>query len=78
MRPTDHAESDHDVVAEVALADEFSASALVPDAAVGYAAVGFWKSACPKTAIPVSSMRIALSVAESANAVPAHTTATTI
>ena len=40
MRPTDHAESDHDTVAEVALADAFASSALVPDAAVGYAAVG--------------------------------------
>jgi hypothetical protein len=40
MRPTDHAESDQEVVAEVALADEFASSALVPDAAVGYAAVG--------------------------------------
>jgi hypothetical protein len=40
MRPTDHAESDHDTDAEVALADELASSALVPEAAVGYAAVG--------------------------------------
>jgi hypothetical protein len=40
MRPTDHAESDQEVVTEVALADELASSALVPEAAVGYAAVG--------------------------------------
>ena len=42
VRPTDQAESDHDIVAEVALADAFAPSAIVPDAAVGYAAVGTW------------------------------------
>ncbi len=42
MRPTDHALSDQLVDVSVALAAVFVASAIVPDAAVGYAAVGAW------------------------------------